>query len=78
MSLLQAAAKSPTNRWELLTVPPSFCGASGVANCAQLRVVKHQPQSRDKHADEPLKRFNYVEVISILKSHRISVLKINY
>lgn len=76
-SLPQSAAESPTNTWELPTVPPAYCGASGAANCGSLQAAKHQPQGRDKHADEPLKRFNYVEAISILKSHRISVLKIN-
>lgn len=35
-SLPQSAAESPTNTWELPTVPPAYCGASGAANCGSL------------------------------------------
>lgn len=75
---LELRPRAPQTHWDLLTIPQIHWGTTGGTICAWLWTAKQQSHSRDKHEDEPLKRFNYVKVISILKSYGISILKINY
>lgn len=75
---LELRPHAPQTHWDLLTIPQIHWDATGGTICAWLWTAKQPSHSRDKHDDEALKRFNCVKVISILKSSRISILKINY
>lgn len=75
---LELRPRAPQTHWDLLIIPQIHWDVTGGTICAWLWTAKQPSHSRDKHEDEPLKRFNYVKVISILKSYRISILKIDY